>query len=99
MRRESISNGMQRDIGIGMAIKSAIMRNLHSAEDEFSALDEPMHIITNSTCESYDQSSKIDHAIGRDDAVFIFHVGARTHVDRAARGFDENPAGRYIPQD
>src|SRR5205823_14068331 len=41
---------------------------------------------------------EINHAVRGDDAVFVFPVLARAEIDIPARGFDQDPTRRDIPQ-
>src|SRR5439155_21224738 len=41
---------------------------------------------------------QIDHAIGSDDAVLVFHIFAWPQVDPATGSFNQNPSCRDVPQ-
>src|SRR6266481_6045090 len=47
--QQGIGDSMQQNIGIGMSFQPARMRNLDGAQNQFSSLGEPMHIIADST--------------------------------------------------
>jgi hypothetical protein len=40
---------MQQNVGVGMSFQPVRMRNLDAAQNQFSPLGEPMHIVTDST--------------------------------------------------
>ena len=44
---QRIGNGMAEDVGIGMSLQSAVVRNLDAAENQFAALRQPMRVVTN----------------------------------------------------
>jgi hypothetical protein len=39
---------MREDIGVGVTVKTAIVRDFNSAEDQLASFGETMHIISNS---------------------------------------------------
>src|SRR6266508_2141018 len=41
---------------------------------------------------------EINNAIGRNDAVFIFHILARAKIDSSSGVFNQEPAGCDVPQ-
>ena len=47
--KKRIRNRMREHVCIRVSIESAIMRDLYSTEDEFSALNQAVHVVTNST--------------------------------------------------
>src|SRR6266498_3057887 len=47
---------------------------------------------------SWPSEFKINNAVRRNDAVFIFHVLARAKIDSSTRVFNQEPAGCDVPQ-
>ena len=47
--KKGVRNGMREDVGIRMSIESAIVRNFHSAQNQFSPRHKSVHVVSNST--------------------------------------------------
>ena len=94
-----IGNRMGEHVRVRMPIQSAIMRDLDAAENEFSALDQSMHVVTNSTANHSDHNFKSITPLEATMLYLSFMSVRGCHLDCAAGSFHENPAGRDIPQD
>jgi hypothetical protein len=46
--QERVGDGMREDIGVGMTVETAIVKDFNSAKDQLAAFGETMHIISNS---------------------------------------------------
>jgi hypothetical protein len=46
--QQGIGDSMQQNIGIGMSFQSARVRNFEAAQNQFTSLGEPMHVIADS---------------------------------------------------
>src|SRR6266481_2964530 len=57
-----------------------------------------MYIVADSASNNHGSEFQIDNTVGRDDAVFIFHVLAEAKIDSSARVFNQEPASCDVPQ-
>ena len=95
---QRIRNRVAEHVGIGMSLQPAIVRNLDAAENEFSPLAQAdehrnqFHI---------DHIVRISQSITPLDATMLylsFMSVARFHLDLAAGGLHEKPAGGDVPE-